>query len=1262
MCISRSALFVLMTLLPLTASSEWLEFGAGCPEGSEPLTFHDITLDDLIAFDVELQGLQADTVVHGSIPYLRFDRSPGTAPMDSVGYPELPAVVCFVAVPDESDLELTHSAACMETMECLPVYPAPLDSLVYDSTSTPYITEFFRKDSAAYASEEWYPEELAEIVGEFHLRDQRVAIVNVHPVQYLASGDSLRVWSDIELSIGFTGQDPEWSQAGLGYYDLLVGDMLLGYHPDYAPIENSTPTVVRHTNTTVEPSIDPDYVIIVADGLDGTWIDSFAGYRSDLNGFNVLITNLDDIITGYGGGYPIPTAAIIRDYMEALWAWSPAEDRPTYLLLIGDHETSPSPASWMLPTHEDAVYGGMGNDEWFVYIGEPRTVSSSIPDMLVGRLPARGTEEIEDMLDLIQDFEEPVQIPGPSARRHLIRLAGTDHNHTFTEDLWEPTVTWTESLKDWLGYSWDNYYCGDGNPTYFGDGSTLSSRQWTDDCIESFEHGAQVAFYSDHGDFHMFSAGLDWGIPGLGAKDSTFDNLDVLDLSPAGQGYCHPFVLMLCCTAGTFNHDENEHPQELYESLCQGEDGNGHPYDFGTDCLAEAFMRNTEGGAIGVFASSNSSYINGYEPVGTGILEAIYQRGITRTGDAILAGRLSTNALTYFFSSDLNNLDLGRFNLLGDPAVDIGDRVKFPSYCDIIISPGDLEMDQYPSSPDGYGDVILRATVRNAGGSNAGAFDVDLEIEDDSHNQDIVTVQCPGLEAGEEQTLEFAWTNHSWFTPPGELTLTAAADDPGGQHPDSWMGNNEATVTIDVLDFYPNEIGWPIRTDASVKTPPVLCDLDGAVGHDLEILIAQSFYLQVYRYDDPDPIWESDVHDLCQNDYRFTIPPAPPIIDPGNPSIPTVGNVLGSDGNEIVIDGVDELLVFDLGSSEPRCSFEHGDDWSWNMPHTVALGDFVEETDHAERDEIIVCRGPRLMIFDIDEGGLVKVVDERLIPPMIVAEESSFSSWPMVADVNGTGSPEIIVQVCWEPVDGDYETDAYIYDYDTEEVIAHRQWSTSTWRTIPCVGILPTQGLSLVVSSGEATSSVAPALVLDATDEDLVTLGTCVYNQQLAAYQVPYCLIADWSSVETGADRILANAENQCFVWIEDGFAQAPFPETYTGYEGDERPPFPALGELDDQDVYPNSDVLTATREGVVFGFSSSGDPMDDLGFPYILPSSVMGGFAIADIDNDGYVEVVFGTLDNYLHVWQLGECDEGYAPWPQCQHDAARTGVLLEE
>jgi hypothetical protein len=103
-------------------------------------------------------------------------------------------------------------------------------------------------------------------------------------------------------------------------------------------------------------------------------------------------------------------------------------------------------------------------------------------------------------------------------------------------------------------------------------------------------------------------------------------------------------------------------------------------------------------------------------------------------------------------------------------------------------------------------------------------------------------------------------------------------------------------------------------------------------------------------------------------------------------------------------------------------------------------------------------------------------------------------------------------------------------------------------------------------------------------------------------------------------------------------------------------PPFPALGNLDNTDF---ADLVTAINKGVVHAYEEDGDEMTDLDFPYFLPSEVTGGFVIADIDNDGKIELVFGTLDNYLHVWQLGDCTSGYAPWPQCQQNAARTGVL---
>jgi len=57
-----------------------------------------------------------------------------------------------------------------------------------------------------------------------------------------------------------------------------------------------------------------------------------------------------------------------------------------------------------------------------------------------------------------------------------------------------------------------------------------------------------------------------------------------------------------------------------------------------------------------------------------------------------------------------------------------------------------------------------------------------------------------------------------------------------------------------------------------------------------------------------------------------------------------------------------------------------------------------------------------------------------------------------------------------------------------------------------------------------------------------------------------------------------------------------------------------------------------------LLAFDLNGDLLDASGFPIALPDGVTasGGFAIADIDRDSKVEVVFGSSDGKLHCWAL--------------------------
>jgi hypothetical protein len=128
-----------------------MEFNSGCSEGSTPSIRFGETTADRINFDVELSGLLSDAVQYDSDEYLRFNKSPGTVVLSRTGFPEVPHVTCFVAVPDGVDLDLSYTRTCLETISSLPVYPAPLDSLVHEEGIT-FIKESSRREPDSYSN------------------------------------------------------------------------------------------------------------------------------------------------------------------------------------------------------------------------------------------------------------------------------------------------------------------------------------------------------------------------------------------------------------------------------------------------------------------------------------------------------------------------------------------------------------------------------------------------------------------------------------------------------------------------------------------------------------------------------------------------------------------------------------------------------------------------------------------------------------------------------------------------------------------------------------------------------------------------------------------------------------------------------------------------------------------------------------------------------------------------------------------------------
>lgn len=1178
----------------------------------------------------------------------RFVRFADITVADSIGYPEVPMITCFVAVPDGVDPELEWSITGETEHSDYPVYPAP--ARVISCEYTPQVVEEFRQDSAAYASRDWWPASRVRIIGETRICDQRLIQVQIFPVLFRACDNSQSTVSAVSVALTFDSTRAEWSSIGLGpFQDMVEGSPIIGYHtlePNCVPV----PEYFKDFDIVEGPQRMPDYLILAATGLYEQCedaIDDLALHRVGLNGFDVALVTTDQVLDAFGRGATELTPGIIRNFTEHMWEnWGNGVKKPSYLLLIGDHEDiSFAGEPWFLPTHEYAWNDApsprdmVGNDEWFVYFSHARDVDNAFPEMMVGRLSVKNSalnDTLTTMISNIIDLEQPIMgIPLEDHRRRIVRLAGTgeeDDEHVQHYYNWAPQKEWTRDLSSWLGYDYNTHYCGDGRWFTTIDESELSSIEYRDLCLDEFSNGAGVLFYSNHGDFHMFGAGLEWDphycpFANHGAPDSTVNCINTR-LVDESEYFSAPFVLMLCCGAGTFNHTEYLHTnRESHLNFCL-EETIQPLYDFSTDCLAEAVHKNTDCPSAGVFCGALSSYINYYGVYGCGILEAIYACGHGRIGNSVADARLQY--LDYFTGASGQFTDaMGQFNLLGDPALDITDRVRYPDKCDLVVYSGELICSEYPRETPGGFEEEMSFTVRNSGRSFSGPFDLRVDVTD-GHNTSSETIPCGSLGSGEELDCDYIWTA-SWFSPPSTLTVTAHAD-PTGQCDDSWIHNNDACVEVTLNDIYPFEDGWPIGTEMIVGTTPLLVNIDS--DPELEVIAVAGSRMTAWNHQG-DLIWSNDSHPV-----NSLIPPlAADFDDDGEMEIAAINQISSAvylfDGDGAYLGSASLALVRRLAAVD--------------MHPNAGI-------------ELVTVSGGTIHLYEWDTDHF-SLLDSKTFTYDEVPNPVALTC----RDLNGDSYAETVFYSGWRDMAIPGQPSFYslaVYDWTEQQVISNQTWSLNFGDAYPVV--VPSAGeldgtplIGFPQDNYDVSSQTSYPAWLVAPDGS--GFDECE-RSTVSAHSLKYAMFADWNPLILGADAFVLPSETQCFAWDKVGGALSTWPtETFSGYILGSPVCPSALGDLDGIGY---ADVLSGTvldGDWQALAHDRFGISLDDLGFPMILPGCVsgLGGFAIADIDLDGNIEVVFGSSDGLLQCWELGGCTAGYSPWPQYQHDSGRSGVL---
>jgi len=468
------------------------------------------------------------------------------------GAPELPLASAAVSIPAEMEA-ISVKVISVEKKVIPGKYRIYPSQPPLPISSGP--VEFVEPDSAIYSSSQPYPGKIVELTGCGSLGGYKLADLLVYPLQYLPTKGSLIFYTKIEFSLELVPSPSSLKVRARGEKAQRFYEQLV------------KDLVINPSELPFPPGKAPpfsqsfEYLIVTSPSLRPAF-QPLTDWKMQ-KGIPAAIRSISWIRENYWGN---DDAAKLRNYLRIAYQ----DSGLVWVLLGGDVEVVPCRKAWVnaggyadtLPCDQyySDLDGSWDENENLIY-GEPDDEVDMYPDVFVGRASASSLQEAETFVGKVLEYEKN---PPLDYQLKMLFLAGT---------LWDDPNPYTPGgeAKDMIGYL---------VPSRFSitklyddhDNHDLSPAS----AIAAMNDGYNIINHNDHANWNVLRMGSLGGI--VNQDMDTLSNLHRWSIFYSGG----------CISAA---------------------------FDF-SDCIAEHFINNSQGGGVGYIGNSRYGFGTPGDPGG----------------------------------------------------------------------------------------------------------------------------------------------------------------------------------------------------------------------------------------------------------------------------------------------------------------------------------------------------------------------------------------------------------------------------------------------------------------------------------------------------------------------------------------------------------------------------------------------------------------------------------------------------------------------